>query len=145
IHVAPPGRRVTFDGGCFAIGAAHDGAHDHLADVLLTSVAETFREAAVGVVLSSEGDDGVEGLGRIRLAGGLAVCQIPEEAASDSAPRSAIRAGAVDHVMSVDDIPEWLASLARTRVPGEQAAGAVATLEAPLLERVCNALVARTG
>jgi len=64
--------------------------HRPSADVLLASVAHEFGAAATGVIMTGMGEDGVEGLGKIRDAGGVTLAQSRESCVVDSMPRTAI-------------------------------------------------------
>ncbi|HLX07665.1 MAG TPA: chemotaxis protein CheB [Thermoanaerobaculia bacterium] len=80
-------------------------------DFFLSTLAESHRERAVGVILSGTGSDGTLGLQAVRAAGGLAFAQEPSSAAHDGMPRSAIIAGAVDFVLPVEGIARELMRL----------------------------------
>jgi two-component system CheB/CheR fusion protein len=85
-------------------------------DALFHSVAEYYREKAVGVILSGALSDGAAGFVEIRAAGGITIAQLPEEARTESMPRAAIATGDVDMVLPVAEIGkelQRLASLAR--------------------------------
>ena len=56
----------------------HVNGHRPSADVLLHSVAEEFRNLAVGVLMTGMGDDGAEGLGAIKKEGGMTIAQSEE-------------------------------------------------------------------
>src|SRR5436190_4225781 len=81
-------------------------------DTFFHSLAEEFRERAIGVVLSGTATDGTLGLKHIKAEGGITFAQ-NETAKFDSMPRSAIAAGAVDFVLSPRQIAEELAAIAR--------------------------------
>jgi two-component system, chemotaxis family, CheB/CheR fusion protein len=57
---------------------------------------EDQGERAIGIVLSGTGSDGSQGIEAIRAAGGIVIAQLPESAAYDGMPRSAIATGMVD-------------------------------------------------
>jgi two-component system, chemotaxis family, protein-glutamate methylesterase/glutaminase len=78
--------------------------HRPSADVLLSSVAQEFAGAAAGVIMTGMGEDGVEGLGRIREAGGITVAQSRESCVVDSMPRTAIERRYVQRVVPLDDM-----------------------------------------
>lgn len=78
------------------------------ADILFESMAKTFREKAVGIVLSGMGRDGTEGLMKIKESGGIVIAQDPKEATIPGMPQSAIEAGVVDYILSITGIPEKL-------------------------------------
>lgn len=74
------------------------------ADVLLRSLSEHYRGEAMGVILTGMGADGVEGLRRIREAGGLTVAQNEESCVVYGMPREAVRRNAAEFVLSPPDI-----------------------------------------
>lgn len=66
------------------------------ADLLLTTLAKTARDKAVGVILSGSGTDGAAGLAAVRQLGGLTLCQDKESAMVFEASAAAIAKGAVE-------------------------------------------------
>ena len=70
----------------------------------LISLAAEEGEAAIGVILSGTGSDGVAGLRAIQAAGGFTLVQSPDSAKYDGMPRAAIEAGVADHVLSPEGI-----------------------------------------
>lgn len=80
-------------------------------DVFFNSLASVHNSFARGVVLSGTGFDGTEGLKTIKEHGGITFVQNPETAAFDSMPQSAIKSGAADFVLEIEDIPEKLAHI----------------------------------
>jgi two-component system chemotaxis response regulator CheB len=83
-------------------------------NLAMTSAAVAYGASAVGVVLTGIGDDGAEGLKRIRDAGGegfvqdLASCVVP------SMPERALQRAGADHVASPERIGQILASRRRS-------------------------------
>jgi two-component system chemotaxis response regulator CheB len=78
-------------------------------DMAMTSAAEAFGDAAVGVLLTGSGDDGAEGMKRIREAGGEVFVQEPSSCIVPSMPERAIEKAGADHVASPDRIGQILA------------------------------------
>lgn len=81
------------------------------ADVLFESLAESFRDRAIAVVLSGTGTDGTAGLQAIKRLGGMVLAQDEHSAEHAGMPQSAIRTGLVDRVVPLDDIGPTLVSL----------------------------------
>lgn len=76
-------------------------------DVLLQSIASSWRERGAAVILSGSGSDGAHGVVAIHAAGGLVFAQSPESAKFDSMPIAAISTNSVSGV----DTPELLAQM----------------------------------
>ncbi len=68
-------------------------------DTLFESMAEIFRDKALGIVLSGMGHDGTAGLKKIKAYDGITIAQDPSEATIASMPQSAIDAGIIDYVL----------------------------------------------
>ncbi|MGB9720023.1 MAG: chemotaxis-specific protein-glutamate methyltransferase CheB [bacterium] len=81
------------------------------ADLLFESMAETFKNKSLGIVLSGMGRDGTAGLRRIRAYGGITIAQEPSEATIASMPQSAIDAGVIDYVLPLRLILNKLAEI----------------------------------
>jgi len=88
-------------------------------DVLFRSAAYERKDRVIGVVLTGRLDDGTAGLWAIKDRGGLAIIQSPEEAAYRSMPETALRHVAVDHVLTLAEIPAALAALAKAPTAGK--------------------------
>lgn len=71
------------------------------------SLAELYKDAAIGIVLSGMATDGTIGLKAIKIGGGVTFAQ-DASAEFQSMPRSAISEGAVDFVLSPKEIANEL-------------------------------------
>ena len=80
-------------------------------DVTFESVAETFGEKTIGVLLSGANADGAKGLKRIKEAGGIAIAQNPKSAEVGFMPLQAIRIKAVNQVLNAEEIAPVLIGL----------------------------------
>ncbi len=83
-------------------------------DLAMSSAAESFGPGATGVILTGMGDDGAEGLKRIRLAGGRAFVQEPASSVMASMPTRALELAGADHVATPARIGQLLAARNRT-------------------------------
>jgi two-component system chemotaxis response regulator CheB len=70
-------------------------------DLAMTTAAESFGAAAIGVVLTGMGQDGAEGLKRIREVGGKAYVQEPASSVMASMPKRAARAASAGNARDV--------------------------------------------
>lgn len=81
-------------------------------DHFFASLASEYGANAIGIVLSGDSQDGLQGCQAIREADGLIVVQSPESAKHDRMPRSIIAAGLADIVLSPPDISAHLLEVA---------------------------------
>ena len=88
------------------------------ADVLFVSVATSYRERAIAVVLTGTGSDGAMGVQAIKKMGGTVIVQDEATAEFFGMPSAAIRSGSVDFVLPLDEIAPALVTLV---VKGEAA------------------------
>lgn len=73
-------------------------------DVLFESAAPVWGERLMAVILSGANDDGARGICAVKSAGGCTIAQAPATASSPVMPQSAIEAGAVEEVLSPEEI-----------------------------------------
>jgi two-component system chemotaxis response regulator CheB len=112
IYLAPPDYHLLVEPGFFALSVDDrvQNARPSV-DVLFESVADTYRERAVGIVLTGANRDGASGLARIKELGGVAIVQDPADAEAHTMPSAAIRATDADAVLPLDEIPKFLIGL----------------------------------
>ena len=84
--------------------------HRPSVDVLFHSVAQEFASSAVGVLMTGMGDDGAEGMGVIRAAGGVTVAQSEDSCVVSSMPRAAILRGFAGRVVPLEGLGAYLIS-----------------------------------
>ena len=82
--------------------------HRPSADVLFHSVAQEFGLTAVGVLMTGMGDDGAEGLGAIKAAGGMTIAQSEETCVVSGMPRAAILKGYANKIIPLDGLASFL-------------------------------------
>lgn len=88
--------------------------HRPSVDVLFDSAAELIGRNAIGVILTGMGKDGAQGLLRMRQAGARTFGQDEASCVVYGMPREAAQMGAVDEVVSLDDMSRRvLASLTK--------------------------------
>jgi two-component system chemotaxis response regulator CheB len=82
--------------------------HRPSADVLFHSLAEEFGAQGVGVLMTGMGDDGAEGLGAVKRAGGLTIAQNEESCVVFGMPKAAIERGYATRVVALDTLSATL-------------------------------------
>jgi two-component system chemotaxis response regulator CheB len=122
VYVAPPNAHLFLERGRVRLlrGPLENSQRPSI-DTLFRSAAVAFGPRVVGVVLSGTLDDGTAGLEAIKACGGIAVVQLPEEAAHPDMPANALEAVAVDHCLPVAEIARLLGRLASDGAPPEVA------------------------
>jgi len=90
-------------------GAPVNG-HRPSVDVLFHSVAQEFSLASVGVLMTGMGEDGADGLGVIKAAGGFTIAQSEETCVVSGMPRAAIMKGHANRIIALEQIGNFLAS-----------------------------------
>jgi two-component system, chemotaxis family, protein-glutamate methylesterase/glutaminase len=81
------------------------------ADLLFDSVAATYGDRAIAIVLTGTGNDGAVGVQAIHAGGGIAIVQNQETSEFFGMPSAAIETGIVDFVLPLSQIPAALMSL----------------------------------
>jgi two-component system, chemotaxis family, protein-glutamate methylesterase/glutaminase len=139
VYLAPPNHHLTITAAGFVSlkTSARVNWVPPAADVLFDSIARHFGTHALAIVLTGCLFDGTEGSVSIKRAGGWVLAQDEESSQSFDMPRSAIRAGAVDFVLSIENLPFAILSLVMTygatwlfRVPSRLTA--ISGMEQPL-------------
>jgi two-component system chemotaxis response regulator CheB len=88
-------------------GAPVNG-HRPSADVLFHSVSQQFGLTAVGLLMTGMGEDGAEGLGAVKAAGGVTIAQSEDTCVVSGMPRAAISKGYADKVIPLEGIATFL-------------------------------------
>jgi two-component system, chemotaxis family, protein-glutamate methylesterase/glutaminase len=74
-------------------------------DELFKSGAQVYGSRVLGLIMTGMGSDGTAGAGWIKAQGGLVYAESEESSVIFGMPRSAIEAGLVDRIVSLNDIP----------------------------------------
>jgi two-component system chemotaxis response regulator CheB len=85
--------------------------HRPSVDVLFNSAAEEFGSQAVAVIMTGMGDDGAEGLGAVKKAGGMTIAQSEESCVVYGMPKAAIERGYATRVVALDVLSSTLQAL----------------------------------
>lgn len=109
VYVIPAGSNADFADGCIRLSVADPGASPKPSiNRFFVSLASEREDGAIGIVLSGTGSDGTGGLKAIVANGGTAFVQLPDSAAFDGMPSSAIDAGFGSFVGTPEEIAAHL-------------------------------------
>lgn len=132
IIVAPPDRHLLVRQGRVELSRGPRENHSRPAiDPLFRSAARVYGPRVIGVVLSGALYDGSVGLMAVKMRGGVAIVQDPQEAVIDSMPRTALRLVEADYVLGAAEIASVISDLARTTVE-ERRGTAMTEIDEPL-------------
>jgi two-component system, chemotaxis family, protein-glutamate methylesterase/glutaminase len=116
VYIAPPNKHLLVNPDATLSLSQSELVHfvRPSADLLFESVAGSFRERAIAVVLTGTGSDGSMGVKAIKKMGGTVLAQ--DEASSEffGMPYAAIQTGCVDFVLSLAEIAGALVTLVQT-------------------------------
>jgi hypothetical protein len=119
VYLGPPGCFLLVDPQG-ALALAPTATHRDVlrgADRLFTSVAGSFADRSVAVVLSGAGWDGSDGVHAVRAHHGTVLVQDETSASQRSMPQAAIATGCADLVLPLKDIAPVLVNLVRDAYP----------------------------
>jgi two-component system, chemotaxis family, protein-glutamate methylesterase/glutaminase len=113
VYIAPPNRHLlVVAGGRLSLS---DSEPVHFvrpsADLLFESVAASYRDRAIAVVLTGCGQDGAMGVRAIKRMGGTIIVQDEQTSQFLGMPQAAIRTGDADFILPLDEIAGALVTL----------------------------------
>lgn len=117
VYIAPGDKqmRVLKRGGDYRLSCAEGpkvSGHRPSADVLFSSVADSFGASSVGVLLTGMGRDGADGLLAMRRSGARCLAQDEESSVVWGMPREAWECGAAERLVPLDEMAREIVSLA---------------------------------
>lgn len=115
IYIAAPNYHLVVKRGSLALTQT---AKIHFsrpsADVLFQSVAESYKERSLAVVLTGGDSDGAQGVQAIKKMGGVVIAQDRETSKVFGMPAAAIATGCVDYILPLNEIAGAIANLVMT-------------------------------
>lgn len=113
VYIAPPNKHLLVNpNGSLSLsetGLVHFARPS--ADLLFESLAFSFKERAIAVVLTGAGMDGSMGIKAIKQMGGTVIAQDEKTSEFFGMPGSAITTGSVDFILPLEEIPQALVTL----------------------------------
>ncbi|MGB3640121.1 MAG: chemotaxis protein CheB [Rivularia sp. (in: cyanobacteria)] len=121
IYIAPPDYHLLVKPGYISlVRGPRENNHRPAIDPLFRSAARAYGQRVVGVVLTGVLDDGTAGLQAVKMRGGVAIVQSPDDAVYPGMPRSAIEnVENIDYILPLSEIPAVLVELANTPIEAE--------------------------
>ena len=116
VHIAPANYHVLIDAGYLSLTLEEPVRFSRPSiDVMLSSAADTYGSAAIGVVLTGANEDGARGLSHIVKRGGRALVQDPRTAEIPIMPDAALKAVPSAEVLTLEALAPRLIELSRER------------------------------
>jgi two-component system chemotaxis response regulator CheB len=113
VYIAPPNNHLLVNSDGTASLSQSEMVHflRPSADLLFESVAASYKERTIAVVLTGTGSDGAMGVEAIKKMGGTVIVQDDKSAEFAGMPSSAIKTGDVDFVLPLAEISSALITL----------------------------------
>jgi chemotaxis response regulator CheB len=113
VFVAPPGYHVLVNADrTLSLSHSPKARFRHRsADLLLESLAKSYRKRAVAVVLAGGDPDGSYGVQAVRRMGGTVLAQEPSSSTNPTKPWAAIATGCVHETLPLEEIARALVRL----------------------------------
>ncbi|MEH1916378.1 chemotaxis protein CheB [Nostoc sp.] len=113
IYVALPDYHLLVERGYLRLtrGAKENRCRPAI-DPLFRSAARSYGQRVIAVLLTGTLDDGTAGIMAVKMRGGVAIVQDPDDALYSNMPRNAIdNVEDIDHIAPLSDIPSILVAL----------------------------------
>ena len=110
IYIGPPDNHLIVNtNGTFSLSKETKVNHSRPSiDVMFKSASLTYGNKLIGILLTGANQDGADGIKEINSNGGFTIAQDPETAEFKFMPASAIETGAVDKVLNLKQIIEFI-------------------------------------
>ena len=149
VYLIPPGQNLTIEEKTLHLAKRKQDREDRYElnfpiDIFFKSLAQSYAEKAIGVILSGSGSDGAAGLKAIKQAGGMVLVQEASTAEFDGMPRSAIATNIVDSVLPIKDLVKIIYQcIVRDPEAWAAASGNNELLSDDVLQRIAAILIDR--
>ncbi len=121
VYIAPAGMHMTVqrpsDSRAFIClnPQPENCLHIPSVDIMMKSVAETFKNLAMGIIMTGMGSDGAEGMKAIQRYGGLTIGQDEPSCTVYGMPRACAELGLLTRVVPLNQIPAQILQATRYR------------------------------
>lgn len=104
VYLIPPGSIMHMGKGFLHLTPKNPRGLTLPIDIFFTSLAESYGNHAIGIVLSGTGSDGTRGASAINSMGGFLLAQEPSTAGFDGMPKSFINTGLIDAILPPEEL-----------------------------------------
>ena len=113
VFIAPPNRHLLVNSDATISLSQSELVHfvRPSADLLFESVAASYKDRAIAVVLTGSGSDGSMGVRAIKKMGGTVIVQDEKTSEFFGMPGAAIQTGSVDFILPLAEISPALVTL----------------------------------
>jgi two-component system CheB/CheR fusion protein len=116
VYLLPPGKMATLQGICFCLrDRLPEEKINRSVTIFFSSMAQQLGNRSIGVILSGNGSDGLEGVRAIEDQGGIVMVQHPATARFNSMPGSVVNQDHPDIVLPPVQLAQSL--MTHLRVP----------------------------
>ena len=117
VYVARPDFHLLVEDGRIRLSRGpRENRHRPAVDPLFRTAARAYGSRVVGVILSGSLNDGAFGLMAVKMRGGLAIVQQPDEALMSQMPQNAMRQSKPDFVLPESEIGPTLTRIVRGEI-----------------------------
>lgn len=92
---------------------SYDTKYSPSANLLFFSIAQEVEHRCIAMVLTGMGDDGRDGIKKIKERGGITIAESDQTAIIFGMPQEAIRAGCIDYILPLHNIATHISTLSR--------------------------------
>lgn len=142
IYMIPPKYNLEIEADVLKLREYNHQQINHPIDIFFRSLARSFENRSVAVILSGTGSDGTNGIRSIKEQNGVIIVQSPESAKFDGMPRNAIATGFVDLILNPDSIAREMAHISASMM---DSSGRLQMSDADLLSQIFSILKDVTG
>ena len=104
VYLIPPGSIMHMGKGFLHLTPKNPRGLTLPIDIFFTSLAESYGNHAIGIVLSGTGSDGTRGASAINSNGGFLLAQEPSTAGFDGMPKNFINTGLIDAILPPEEL-----------------------------------------
>ncbi len=119
IYVAPGGVHLTVKrsggGNLFYLSAKEDkDLYTPSIDKTMVSIADLYGDGTLGLILTGMGNDGTEGIRRIKEKGGMTLAESEETAVVYGMPRVPVQLGMIDQIVPITEMASQVIRLCKS-------------------------------